>query len=61
MVMSDVARTHKELVRDLKPPKARFYPFDLHTHSLGSYDVLEASIYKNPILVRRLGRRLGGV
>jgi energy-coupling factor transporter ATP-binding protein EcfA2 len=32
-------RTNKELLKALRAPVARFYPFDLHTHSIGSHDV----------------------
>lgn len=36
-------RTNKELLKALRPPVARFYPYDLHTHSLGSHDVCYGS------------------
>ncbi len=36
-------RTNKELLKALRPPVARFYPYDLHTHSLGSHDVCHGS------------------
>lgn len=32
-------RTNRELLKALHPPVARFYPFDFHTHSIGSHDV----------------------
>ncbi|WP_166819997.1 AAA family ATPase [Thalassoroseus pseudoceratinae] len=32
------SRTNRELIKALKPPRARFYPCDLHVHSLGSFD-----------------------
>lgn len=32
-------RTNKDLLKALRPPVARFYPYDFHTHSLGSHDV----------------------
>ncbi len=36
-------RTNKVLLKELRPPVARFYPYDLHTHSLGSHDVCHGS------------------
>jgi len=32
-------RTNRDLLKALKTPVARFYPCDLHVHSVGSYDV----------------------
>ena len=32
-------RTNKELLKALRAPVAQFFPYDLHTHSLGSHDV----------------------
>ena len=40
---SPPSRTNKDLLKDLRPPVARFYPFDLHTHSIGSHDVCVAN------------------
>ncbi len=38
-------RTNSELLKTLRTPVARFYPCDLHVHSLGSYDVCLADKY----------------
>ena len=40
------ARTNRELLKVLKGPIARFYPMDLHVHSLGSYDVLQSGRFE---------------
>lgn len=32
-------RTNRDLLKALRAPLARFYPFDFHTHSIGSHDV----------------------
>lgn len=32
-------RTNKDLLKALRGPHARFYPFDLHTHTIASHDV----------------------
>lgn len=39
-------RSNRDLLQSLRAPKARFYPFDLHTHSLGSYDVCFGQRYE---------------
>ena len=47
------SRSNKELMKALRPPLARFYPFDLHTHSVGSFDVcLTANFEKLPDSLR---------
>jgi energy-coupling factor transporter ATP-binding protein EcfA2 len=39
-------RSNRALLQSLRAPKARFYPFDLHTHSPGSYDVCFGQRYE---------------
>lgn len=38
-------RTNRELLKELRTPVARFYPFDFHTHSVASYDVCVGNRY----------------
>lgn len=41
---SDTA-SNTSLLKDMRGPVARFYPIDLHTHSLGSFDVCQGPAY----------------
>ena len=43
---SSNARTNRELLKALRTPVARFYPCDLHVHSLGSYDVCQTGHFQ---------------
>ena len=44
--ISSTSRTSRELLKALRTPVARFYPCDLHVHSLGSYDVCQAGHFQ---------------
>ena len=60
--MSNVvtARTNKQVLNSLKPPVARFYPCDLHVHSLGSFDVWQSGRLENlPDELRRMMAEVG--
>ena len=45
--MSEHGRTNKQLLKELRSPVARFYPFDLHTHTIGSHDVCVGQYFAN--------------
>jgi hypothetical protein len=49
------SRTNKQVLKSLRPPVARYYPCDLHVHSMGSYDVWQSDRFQNlPDDLRRM-------
>lgn len=41
----DANRTNRQLLKSISTPVGRYYPLDLHVHSLGSYDVCQSDRY----------------